>query len=171
MVETSPKRPNASSFSHQSLCWVIIIKLWLIQAVLTLHDNTPWGLCIQLAAQLCQIWRVDRRTPQTWLWLLSCAAVPSLHLSALYAASSANGDHRFHILHLHTILIITTLIIFAAQPTNFQHVQICRLCNPADDLTGSEHPFIKTSELNGAESVALLLSQTEKTFYLSLYRD
>lgn len=136
------------SFVHQSQCWVIIIKPWLIPAMrkhfmTTLHEKSAFSL------QHSSV-KFDVLTKE--LHKLGCdssIALPPLHLSALYTAFSANGDHRSHILHLHTyththtILIITTLIVFTAQPTNFQHVQICRLCNPADDLAGSEHPFIK----------------------------
>lgn len=67
-----------------------------------------------------------------------------------------------HILLLHNIITITIIhhhqpfLFFTVQPTNFQHVQICCLCNHADDL--ATIAYIKASVLNEAESLLLSIS-------------
>lgn len=85
------------------------------------------------------------------------------HLSCIFPehrASSSYPPPTHHHHHHHSPA--PSFFLFTVQPTNFQHVQICCLCNHADDLATSA--YINASLLNGAE--LLLISSSLSMYFI-----
>lgn len=115
----------------------------------------------------------EKQCPETLLWttnvlclesyLCSVSSLQCVFLSTVYSAS---GKHRHHTLLLRIIIIVHhyhPFRFFTVQPTNFQGVQICFLCNHADALATSNHRLHQSVDAEWSKITAAFQSnQCEK---------